>query len=82
MVDRIDANQAAREHMRARDAPIGAIRRVIESDYGRDYVPPAPRRYQTKAKNAQEAHEAIRPTDLSRQPQDAKHYLDADQAKL
>ena len=61
---------------------IGAIRRVIEADYGRNYVPPAPRRYQTKTKNAQEAHEAIRPTDLSRQPQDAKHYLDADQAKL
>src|SRR4029079_6100222 len=36
---------------------IGAIRRVIEGDYGRDYVPAAPRRYQTKTKNAQEAHE-------------------------
>ncbi len=61
---------------------IGAVRRVIESDYGRDYVPNAPRRYETKAKNAQEAHEAIRPTDLNRRPRDAKPYLDADQAKL
>jgi len=61
---------------------IGAIRHVIESDYGRDYVPAAPRRYQTKTKNAQEAHEAIRPTDLSRHPRDTKRFLDADQAKL
>jgi DNA topoisomerase I len=61
---------------------IGAIRHVIEADYGKDYVPNAPRRYQTKAKNAQEAHEAIRPTDLSRRPRDTKRYLDADQAKL
>jgi DNA topoisomerase-1 len=61
---------------------ISAIRRVIEADYGRDYVPPAPRRYQNKSKNAQEAHEAIRPTDLSHRPQDVQRYLDADQAKL
>src|SRR5262249_44996126 len=61
---------------------IGAIRRVIESDYGRDYVPQAPRRYQTKTKNAQEAHEAIRPTDLSRGPGATKRFLDQDQAKL
>ncbi len=61
---------------------IGAVRRVIESDYGRDYVPGAPRRYQNKNKNAQEAHEAIRPTDLSRRPNDTKRFLDADQAKL
>ena len=61
---------------------IGAIRHVIEAGYGKDYVPNAPRRYETKAKNAQEAHEAIRPTDLSRRPRDTKRYLDADQAKL
>jgi DNA topoisomerase I len=61
---------------------IGAIRRVIESDYGRDYVPAAPRRYQTKTKNAQEAHEAIRPTELSRRPSETKRFLDQDQAKL
>jgi DNA topoisomerase-1 len=64
------------------DEAISAIRRVIESDYGRDYVPGAPRRYQTKTKNAQEAHEAIRPTELSRRPRETKRFLDADQAKL
>ena len=45
-------------------------------------MPPAPRRYETKAKNAQEAHEAIRPTDLARRPREAKGFLDADQARL
>ncbi len=61
---------------------ISAARRVIETDYGAKYVPHAPRRYETKAKNAQEAHEAIRPTELTRRPRDAKRFLDADQAKL
>ncbi len=61
---------------------ITAARRLIESDYGANYVPSAPRRYETKAKNAQEAHEAIRPTDLLRRPRDTKRYLDADQARL
>src|ERR1700761_645414 len=61
---------------------INAVRRQIEADYGKQYVPDAPRRYETKAKNAQEAHEAIRPTELSRRPRDAKGFLDADQAKL
>jgi DNA topoisomerase I len=61
---------------------ITATRNQIEADYGRNYLPGSPRRYETKAKNAQEAHEAIRPTDLSRRPRDTKSYLDADQAKL
>ena len=61
---------------------IPAVRRVIEADYGREYLPSAPRRYETKAKNAQEAHEAIRPTELSRRPRETKSFLDADQAKL
>src|SRR5580658_5195231 len=61
---------------------IPAVRRVIEQDYGKEYLPPAPRKYETKAKNAQEAHEAIRPTELSRRPRDTKSFLDADQAKL
>src|SRR5579864_8561227 len=47
---------------------ISATRSLIGEDYGKAYVPDAPRQYQTKAKNAQEAHEAIRPTDLSRRP--------------
>jgi DNA topoisomerase I len=61
---------------------IGAVRHVIGDDYGARYVPGAPRRYETKAKNAQEAHEAIRPTDVARRPRETRSYLDADQAKL
>src|SRR5438093_8671231 len=61
---------------------ITAARRLIGSDYGDRYVPGAPRRYQTKAKNAQEAHEAIRPTDPARRPRDVRSWLDADQARL
>ncbi|MCC6777815.1 MAG: type I DNA topoisomerase [Hyphomicrobiales bacterium] len=61
---------------------ITATRRLIGADYGDRYVPAAPRRYQTKAKNAQEAHEAIRPTDLTRRPKQARAYLDAEQSRL
>src|SRR5215472_12334741 len=64
------------------DEAITAIRRQIATDYGNRYVPDAPRRYQTKAKNAQEAHEAIRPTDLTRRPREVARYLEPDQAKL
>jgi DNA topoisomerase-1 len=61
---------------------ITAARRVIEADYGRQYVPGAPRRYQTKQKNAQEAHEAIRPTDPARHPREIRKFLDSEQARL
>jgi len=61
---------------------IAAIRGLIDNEYGREYVPSAPRRYETKAKNAQEAHEAIRPTDPGRKPAEVKRFLDADQARL
>jgi DNA topoisomerase-1 len=61
---------------------ITQARKVIGEDYGNAYVPDSPRQYQTKAKNAQEAHEAIRPTDLSRRPADMRRRLDPDQAKL
>ena len=61
---------------------ITQARKVIGEDYGNAYVPEAPRQYQTKAKNAQEAHEAIRPTDLSRRPAEMRRRLDTDQAKL
>jgi DNA topoisomerase-1 len=64
------------------DEAISAARRVIGSDYGDRYVPGAPRRYQVKAKNAQEAHEAIRPTDLSRRPRQVAKFLEPDQARL
>jgi DNA topoisomerase-1 len=61
---------------------ITQARKVIGEDYGNAYVPDAPRQYQAKAKNAQEAHEAIRPTDLSRRPSDMRRKLDTDQARL
>jgi DNA topoisomerase I len=61
---------------------ITQARKVIGEDYGNAYVPDAPRQYQAKAKNAQEAHEAIRPTDLSRRPADMRRRLDTDQARL
>jgi DNA topoisomerase-1 len=61
---------------------IGQTRRLIETRYGQSYVPAQPRVYTSKAKNAQEAHEAIRPTDLFRTPQDVAAYLDRDQRGL
>jgi DNA topoisomerase-1 len=61
---------------------IGAARSLIEKQYGAPYLPPAPRLYKTKQKNAQEAHEAIRPTDLFKRPQDVARYLDKEQLKL
>jgi DNA topoisomerase-1 len=61
---------------------LSAARRVIEGEYGARYLPDAPRRYHVKAKNAQEAHEAIRPTDVARLPDDVARFLDRDQARL
>lgn len=65
----------------ANDA-IADIRRHIGSDFGANYVPPQPRVYTTKAKNAQEAHEAVRPTDVSRTPASMARYLNDDQRRL
>jgi DNA topoisomerase I len=61
---------------------ISATRKTIAAQYGDRYVPEKPRFYQTKAKNAQEAHEAVRPTSLSRSPDSIKRMLDDDQARL
>src|SRR5215469_6947121 len=61
---------------------IAASRRLIEADYGQRYLPEKPRFYSTKAKNAQEAHEAIRPTDLFRRPQAIARHLDGDLRRL
>jgi DNA topoisomerase-1 len=61
---------------------LSATRRVIEREYGVAYLPDAPRRYHSKVKNAQEAHEAIRPTEASRLPDDVAPFLDRDQARL
>ena len=62
---------------------IGDFRNLIEKDYGKDFLPNSINSYEgKKAKNAQEAHEAIRPTDISRKPNDIKKYINADQFKL
>jgi DNA topoisomerase-1 len=57
-------------------------RKAIVNEFGDKYLPEKPRYYSAKAKNAQEAHEAIRPTDFSRNPAAMRKYLDADQARL
>jgi DNA topoisomerase-1 len=61
---------------------IGAARRLINGEYGARYVPPQPRIYKTQAKNAQEAHEAIRPTDMTRRPEQVARHLHADHLRL
>ena len=61
---------------------IAGIRKAISQDFGADYLPEVPRKYTAKAKNAQEAHEAIRPTDLARRPKDVARYLEPEQARL
>ncbi len=58
------------------------IRDVIAERYGPENVPEAAREFKTKAKNAQEAHEAIRPTSVARPPEELKHALDDDQFRL
>lgn len=57
------------------------VRQFIKSQYGDQYLPDTPNKYKSK-KSAQEAHEAIRPTDVMRKPQDVRNYLDDDQYKL
>ncbi|ABC23997.1 DNA topoisomerase I subunit omega [Rhodospirillum rubrum F11] len=59
-----------------------ATRDLIGAEFGAAYLPEQPRVYKTKAKNAQEAHEAIRPTDVARTPQSVAPYLTAEQRKL
>jgi len=59
---------------------ITAARDYISGTFGTPYMPPQPRLYKTKSKNAQEAHEAIRPTDVTRTPQSLS--LEHDQARL
>jgi DNA topoisomerase-1 len=65
------------------DTAIAAARSQIASLYGKDYLPPGPRTYQNKVKNAQEAHEAIRPAgDDWKLPEEVAREVDPDQAKV
>jgi len=62
---------------------IADFREYINTVHGKDYLPESPNSYAgKKAKNAQEAHEAIRPTDVKRRPSDIKKYVNPDQFKL
>ena len=61
---------------------IAAIRDHVGGTFGKNYLPGAPREYTSRAKNAQEAHEAIRPTDVERAPDNAGGTLNADQRRL
>jgi DNA topoisomerase-1 len=72
---RTDGVQMARE-------AIQELRAHIRQAFGEDYLPGAPREYASRAKNAQEAHEAIRPTDVSRTPEKLARYLSEAQRKL
>ena len=64
------------------DRALEQARRLIGDIYGAHYLPEQPVHYKTKAKRAQEAHEAIRPTDLARRPQDVKQFLNDDEFRL
>ena len=61
---------------------IDELRSEITNLHGKEYIPQSPRIYKSKAANAQEAHEAIRPTAISRHPESMSSYLDAEQLKL
>ena len=61
---------------------LDSARELITSEYGTAYLPDSPRFYKSKAKNAQEAHEAVRPTQLSRKPAELEGILDRDQMRL
>ena len=73
---RTDGTQLSKE-------AITDFRSLIGHNFGKEYLPENPNTFTgKKAKNAQEAHEAIRPTDISRKPNDIKKYVNADQFKL
>ncbi|MFH1626069.1 MAG: type I DNA topoisomerase [Pseudomonadota bacterium] len=55
---------------------------IVASEFGDEYALETPRHFKNKAKNVQEAHEAIRPTDLAKKPEDLKAFLTSDQRKL
>jgi len=64
------------------DDAVGELRQLIARDYGKKAVPDHPQVYRTKSKNAQEAHEAVRPTSAMRTPREVAAFLTDDQRKL
>ena len=61
---------------------INQIRNFVTDNYGPNYLPEKPRIYKSKAKNAQEAHECIRPTNINQTPKDIKQYITNEEFKL
>ena len=61
---------------------INQIRNFVTDNYGVNYLPDSPRIYKSKAKNAQEAHECIRPTNINLTPKDIKQYITLEEYKL
>ncbi len=73
---RTDGTQISKE-------AITEFRDLIAKDFGKEYVPESPNTYEgKKVKNAQEAHEAIRPTEIKRKPSEVEKYINSDQLKL
>ena len=69
------------DSVRTAEEAISAARQSIETRFGKSYLPDSPRRFRTR-KRAQDAHEAIRPTNLENRPSVMKKYLSAEQFKL
>src|SRR5574341_2201056 len=63
-------------------AAVQEARQYISRRFGHDFVPPKPREYRKKVKGAQEAHEAIRPTSINREPDAVRKFLNNDQYRL
>ncbi|MBD1147706.1 type I DNA topoisomerase [Pelagibacterales bacterium SAG-MED31] len=61
---------------------INQVRKFVSENYGKEYLPEAPRVYKSKAKNAQEAHECIRPTNINLTPKNIKQYITGEEYKL
>jgi DNA topoisomerase-1 len=70
------------DSVRVSDVAVASVREYIGESYPQGYLPEAPNAYTTKAARAQEAHEAIRPTDVRRRPEDVQRHLEADQFRL
>ncbi len=70
------------DSVRVSDAAIESVRGFIQKNYAKPYLPETPNQYTSKAARVQDAHEAIRPTDVRRRPEDMQKYLEPDQFRL
>ncbi|MGE3525650.1 MAG: type I DNA topoisomerase, partial [Gemmatimonadales bacterium] len=70
------------DSVRVSPEAIGSVRSFIQRNYAAEYLPETPNAYSSRAARVQDAHEAIRPTDVSRRPEKVKRYLESDQYRL